>query len=313
MKNPLISVVIPVYNRGVAIKATIESVLSQTWPQEQLEIIIVDDGSTDDTLSFLQIEYSNHPHIRLFSQPNAGVACARNKGLNEARGDFIAFLDHDDLWLPQKLEKQVARFRASPTTTLVYCGWQTRNENGPPSNGIIFPTQWPRGAVYRRLLQSNFLISASVPLMRTRIIREAGGFAPNAVPNDDWDLWLRLAQTGRFDCVAEPLVLYQQHSAQLSRASQKMIETTRNVFQRQHSFVAKNRRFWLPWKIFSTLTMSYQRTFPLFVEAQNHLFAGRFLQAVRCWLRAFSSPAAPFSRQWLYLLKRALCRDLRPY
>ena len=109
--KPLVSVVIPTYNRGALIAQTIESVLAQDLPPESVEIIIVDDGSTDETFDILQRLYSSHGQVRLFQTSNGGVAAARNFGVEQARGEFIAFLDHDDLWLPQKLRLQLERIQ----------------------------------------------------------------------------------------------------------------------------------------------------------------------------------------------------------
>jgi glycosyltransferase involved in cell wall biosynthesis len=123
MKPPLVSVVIPVYNRGARLQPTIESALEQTLPSHDYEIIIVDDGSTDDTLAFLQLTYADEPRIKIVSQQNGGVARARNRGLEEARGEFSAYLDHDDFWLPNKLEKQLAAFEGKPAVGVIYCRW----------------------------------------------------------------------------------------------------------------------------------------------------------------------------------------------
>jgi glycosyltransferase involved in cell wall biosynthesis len=119
MKSPLVSVVIPVYNRGARLQPTVQSVLEQTLSSAEIEIIIVDDGSTDDTVAFLHKTYGDEPRVKIVTQPNGGVARARNRGLEEARGEFIAYLDHDDFWLPHKIEQQLALSKASPIS--VWC------------------------------------------------------------------------------------------------------------------------------------------------------------------------------------------------
>ena len=120
-----VSVIIPAYNRAHYIREAIESALQQS--HRPLEIIVVDDGSTDETPQILAT-YSEP--VRVFRQVNQGVAAARNLGVSHARGEYVAFLDSDDLWHPEKLEKQIERFEADPELGLVHCGMETFNDAG---------------------------------------------------------------------------------------------------------------------------------------------------------------------------------------
>ena len=217
-----ISVVIPTFNRGAQIAATLDSVLAQTLAP--LEIIVVDDGSSDETASFIERHYGDR--VRLIRQKNGGVARARNRGLADAKGDWIAFLDHDDEFLPQKLELQMAALRAHPAANTAYCDWLSVDENGAPMPQRLQLTQqswWKpaQGRVYPWILMphlSQFLrnpiFSMSFPLFHTQTLRDLGGFDEKMVPSDDWDLLIRLAQNGEFVFVPQVLAHYVHHEAQ---------------------------------------------------------------------------------------------------
>lgn len=311
MKPPSVSVIIPTYNRGAAIASTIDSVLAQSIVDE-VEIIVIDDGSTDDTLTFLQIEYSKYAQIQIISQQNAGVAAARNRGLKEAQGEYIAFLDHDDIWLPSKLEKQRQVFQKRPEVGVVYSHWQDftgeQTTNTIDNSALVRKT--PVGNVYRQLLQWNFIVSMSVPLVRTSLLREVGGFDAAVAPNDDWDLWLRLARKTSFECVPETLVWYRRHAAQQSQTSAQMFATTTKVLRKQIAVVRKNPT--LLWRIHTSCAFADSR--PLYVQAKNALFQRQWRRACKALAQAFlKHPLCLGSNEWLYFIKRLLTRDARPY
>ena len=311
--KPVVSVIIPTYNRGAAIAPTIESVLSQTLPSEHYEIIIIDDGSTDDTLQFLHNEYSKYANVRIFSQLNAGVANARNKGLQGARGEFVAFLDHDDLWLPQKLEKQVEVLRAKFDVGVVYCGWQDiKNEDDLSSPRIAQNAlrKMPTGEVYPQLLRWNFIVSMSVPLVRANLIREIGGFDANVAPNDDWDLWLRLARKTSFACVPEVLVLYRRHSKQQSQTSEKMFTTTTQVLKKQ--LPQTRGKPLLRSRIYASCAFADSRVW--YVEAKTALFSRQWRRAYRIFFAAaIHHPWCLVAPEWLYFFKRLIARNSQNY
>src|SRR6267142_4272392 len=149
---PLVSVVIPNYNCGRFLAETLESVFAQTYPN--VEVIVVDDGSTDDSLNVLE---SFAARVRVVRQANQGVSAARNAGIRESRGAFVAFLDADDLWHPEKLTKQIAVF-ANPAVGLVYCAVEYIDEQGR-SLGTNFTGR--RGRVLRSiaLLQGTIVLA----------------------------------------------------------------------------------------------------------------------------------------------------------
>ncbi len=225
-----VSVVIPVFNRGEKVLATIDSALSQDLPG-QFEVLVVDDGSTDDTLERLRIAYENQARVQLFALSHGGVARARNFGLWRARGEFVAFLDHDDRWLPAKLRLQLARFDERPHVGVVSCGWREEFDGSGESCRSRGP-QTPRGLVQKRLLRGNVVRSMSLPLVRTGLLREVGGFDETLVPCDDWDVWLRLAGVCEFDAVREVLAVYRRHEKQQSRDFWRMARAGRAVMRK---------------------------------------------------------------------------------
>ncbi len=304
---PVVTIIIPTHNRGAAIRETIESALSQTIGTG-LEIIVVDDGSTDDTWQFLQIEYSNHAQIRMVSQQNAGVASARNRGLREARGDFVGFLDHDDLWLPQKLEQQMAVFKTRDDVDVVTCDWHSFETQVPqkvPSSTRTLPT----GDVYRRFLNRNHIVSMSVPLIRARALRNFR-FDTRTQPSDDWDLWLRLAQKSRFEYAPHVLVWYRVHARQQSLDSAKMLLSMKRVFRKQLPFARRK-----PLTRLSILaSIRFADSHQLYVQAKNAWFQSRRLALLKIvWQVLRRHPLALLSPGWLYLWKRIAQRQHQPF
>lgn len=222
--TPLVSVILPVYNGESFVGQAIESALSQTW--RNLEIIVVDDGSTDQTLSVLEVYAARDPRVRITRQPNGGVARARNRGLAEARGEFIAPLDADDLWEPTKIEQQVRRMiEAGAQTGLVYCWWVWIDETGTVLDRS--PRWRVEGDVVETLLQVNCTGNASVPLYRRRCIEQAGGYdetleEQNARGCEDWDIALKVAALCRVAVVPALLVGYRRLPQSMSTQSDAM-------------------------------------------------------------------------------------------
>ena len=195
---PLISIIIPVYNGEKTIQKTIESVLQQTF--KDFEIILINDGSQDSTLDV--INNIKDERLRVFSYPNAGVSTSRNRGLALARGEFISFLDADDLWTPDKLETQLKALQNNSQAAVAYSWSDWIDESGQflRSGGHITVN----GKVFEHLLVRDFIESGSNPLIRRQALDEVGEFEPSVTPAEDWDMWLRLAV--RYEFVAVPCV-----------------------------------------------------------------------------------------------------------
>lgn len=199
---PLISVVIPVYNGGKTITSTIESVLNQTFTD--FELIVVNDGSQDSTLA--AINEIKDARIRVFSFPNSGVSASRNRGLAEAKGEFISFLDADDLWTSDKLEVQLKALQENPQAAVAYSWSDWIDESGQflRAGGHITVN----GNAYEKLLLRDFVESGSNPLIRRQALEKVGKFDESLAFAEDWDLWLRLAACYEYVAVPSPQILY---------------------------------------------------------------------------------------------------------
>jgi glycosyltransferase involved in cell wall biosynthesis len=203
--DPFVSVILPAYNATRFIGAAIESVLAQTY--SRLELIVVDDGSTDSTASIVR---GYRDRVRYIYQENARQAAARNNGLRHATGDLMAFIDADDIWLPQKLEKQVALFKQNPDLGLVYCSLREIDAEGNPLRDLRADL---RGHVLERVLLGKFSGggTGSTSLIPRKVLETVGDFDMDLPPCEDTDLLWRIASRYPIDCVDEVLVLYRLH------------------------------------------------------------------------------------------------------
>ena len=203
-----VSVIMPTFNHARYLRAAIDSALAQTHPPH--EVIVVDDGSTDATPAILS-EYGDR--IRAMRQPNAGVAAARNAGLATASGDYVAFLDSDDVWAPDKLERQLALFAANPALGLVHCGVERMDANGSRLSVSLDGLDGWVAEEMLRLDRDVFSGPGSCTMVPKRIADEAGGFDPRLPVSEDWDFCYRVAARYPVGYVRAPLVRYRIHPA----------------------------------------------------------------------------------------------------
>ncbi|NIV30517.1 MAG: glycosyltransferase, partial [Anaerolineae bacterium] len=202
---PKASVVIPTYNQARFIAAAVESALAQTCPD--VEIIVVDDGSTDDTQAVLS-DYRDTVHT--IYQQNRGLAGARNTGFLASRGDYLLFLDSDDLMHPDKLAAHVALLEAEPDFGLVYSAWQQISADGTEILGEVRPHR--QGQLLKELLLRQFFFFASAAVVRRECMERVGLFDESLRWNEDADMWLRLARAGHaFGYIDRPLLQYRIH------------------------------------------------------------------------------------------------------
>ncbi len=201
-----VSIIIPTYNREKLVQKAIKSVLDQTY--KDFELIVVDDASTDLTQSVVE-QFADSRIRYLRHEKNAGVCAARNTGLAAAQGFYVAFLDSDDEWLPDKLKKQVGLFQAgSDDVGVIYTWLKIIDEQGQLQK-IRQPTL--RGDVHNDLLYSNFIGTPSTLMVKHDYLKTIEGFDPRLRCCEDWDVWLQLAGHCKFEVISEPLVQYRDH------------------------------------------------------------------------------------------------------
>jgi GT2 family glycosyltransferase len=222
---PLVSVVVPSHNRSSLLKRTLRAILAQQVAD--FEVIVVDDGSTDDTQAIVA---SCSPRVVVIrNEKSFGVSAARNRGIAAARGEWIAFCDDDDLWSPHKLIRQlIAAEKAG--AEWAYAGDVNVDERvrilggGPPPEPQAVMAQLPR---------SNPLASGgSNVLVRAEVLAAVGGFDTALRRTEDWDLWIRIARRGPPACVREPLVAYRFHDGNVVTNPSEMVAEARRLAER---------------------------------------------------------------------------------
>jgi glycosyltransferase involved in cell wall biosynthesis len=229
MNPPRVSVVIPTYNRARFLPAAIASIRAQTLPCS--EIVVVDDGSTDDTAAVLAALGEGIVHLR---QANAGPAAARNRGIHAASGELVALLDTDDRWCPNKIERQVELLRRHPAVALVSADMAVEDENGATMVASNFAKRGLAGffaALHgapvpeapRRLLQLNF-INTSTVLARREVLVELGGFDTRLRYGEDLELWLRIAARHAIACVPGVEEIRVEHSSNVTKSVEPMLK-----------------------------------------------------------------------------------------
>jgi glycosyltransferase involved in cell wall biosynthesis len=208
---PLISVIIPAYNAEAFIGETLESVLVQTY--HHIEVLVIDDGSQDETANIVRGFAERDSRICLIQQPNAGVVPSRNRGIQLAKGELIAPLDADDIWMPENLEKQVqCMMHSEPSVGVVYSWSFDIDEQSNPMGK--FHAYTIEGSVYGTLLCHFFLSNASSSLIRKTCLEKVGLYRTQKdLPQgcEDWELYLRLAEFYQFKAVSQFLVGYRKH------------------------------------------------------------------------------------------------------
>lgn len=224
--NPLVTVVVPTYQGAKFVRQTLDSVLAQTF--RDFELVVCDDGSTDETLAILG---SYGDRLRLVKQKNRGVAAARNRAAQTARGEFLAFLDHDDLWEPEMLAKLVPILRADEALGLVYSDALVIDKTGAVRGQRGQYLTYHEGDVFDALLRGNF-IPVETTLMRTALYRELGGCDEGLRYLEDYDLCLRVARRTRIGFHPGPLASYRVHDRNLSHNREPMLVEWMAVLER---------------------------------------------------------------------------------
>ena len=228
--TPAVSVVITCYNYGAYVASCLNSVYSQSY--KNYEIIIVNDGSTDNSEEQIK-PYLKNGSIKYIKQENKGQANAKNKGIQESSGAYIAFLDADDLWAPEKLEKQIPLFQ-NQKAGVVYSGQKFIDHEGKIIPGPPFRKTLIRksGKITEALFMDNFVPFSSA-VVRKKCFTDFGGFDESLSMGIDWDLWLRISTGYSFEYVDEPLLIYRiGHPGQMSKNETKRHECSDRIMSK---------------------------------------------------------------------------------
>lgn len=209
---PLVTVLMSCHNAGPWLRQAVDSVLAQTF--HDFEFILIDDGSTDATWSEIAATRELDRRVHAISKARTGLADSLNLGLARASGTWVARLDADDLWEPVRLEAQLEFARRHPRAVLIGSGFVEIDPEGRAVKGHVYPHS--HRMLFERLSRLGAFFPHSSALFRRESAAAAGGYNPRFAKAQDWDLWLRLAETGDLACLQAPLVRVRKHGAQIS-------------------------------------------------------------------------------------------------
>ena len=278
---PEVSVIIPSYNCAKYLTDAVDSVLNQTF--RDYEVLVIDDGSTDDTEAVMS-RYGEP--VRYFHQPNSGVANARNRGINESHGRYVAFLDADDTWRQDKLEAQVTALRKNPHYQACYTAFAVVSSDLRPL--CITRSRRHGGALEDLLLRGNAIATPSTVVLSRSLFEAVGRFDPSLSQCADWDMWVRIARRTEFLYLDLPLATYRQHGANMSRDASLLERDSMRVLDKGFAMpclgdsITKRRR--------AAFARNYM------VLAGTYLHAGCYADFVRCAARAVALDVRQFSR-----------------
>ena len=238
----LISVIIPTYNAAAFIEQALDSVLAQSY--RQFEVLVVNDGSTDNTETIIK-NYSD-TRIRLISQDNGGLSNARNTGIRSARGDYLAFLDADDYWMPEKLNKQIELLKHHPE--IGFCSTHTRVET--PEG--VFLNVWPCPEISISTLHTIFAQNATITgsgssvMVKKELQIQAGFFDESLTSLEDIDMWMRYAAIAEYSCLSETLTVITKRPDSMSRNLATMRENAIKVLRKNKTLLdqSSQKSFW---------------------------------------------------------------------
>jgi glycosyltransferase involved in cell wall biosynthesis len=242
MGSDFVSIIVPAYNAELYIKETIDSILAQTYCN--YEIIVVDDGSTDNT-PVIARQFGDS--IRYIRQPNQGLSSARNTAIKNARAETIALIDSDDLWEPQFLERMIPFLNLHPEAAGVYCGFQYINSRseviGRPSLKIVPPESFHAAMI----IEGNWLAPCAV-VFRKQLLEDVGLFDESLHAVEDWDMWIRLSERSPFVGLPEALVKYRRHDSNMTKDPERMVKAIGQLTEKLHGSPQDDVALWSPHK-----------------------------------------------------------------
>lgn len=276
--SPVVSVIVPVYKGRDFVARAVASARSQTY--SRVEIVVVNDGSPDDSQRVLQ-PYLDLPNVKYVEKSNGGVASARNAGLSVSTGEFVALLDQDDVWYPQKLERQVAVLSRHPEVALVHADvtYIDADDAVLPRNPY-FPAA-VEGRCFERFFMAN-PVMACTALFRRSVVDAVGGFDEAIRFSDDYDLWLRIVRHHAVAYIDEPLAMYRVHGDNESRKTGGIVGATMQTLRKALQTIPDCRALVGDANVrlrFARLESALSRFH--FSQHQWPRFAWHFLQAVR--------------------------------
>lgn len=292
-QNQLISIIMPCYNAEKTLAESLQSIAQQSclnW-----ELIAIDDGSSDKTLKILNDFKGLYPNqVRIISHPNQGQVKSKNRGLDIAQGTFIAFLDSDDLWHPEKLSLQVADMIQHPEAGLCYTNGEYIDEASNHA-GSIGINERLNGQCLHEFLMGNAIVASSV-MVKKEILEQVGHFDESLTACENWELWTRISSVSDVIAIDKPLVFYRRHSHNMSHNVEKMKRNRILVIQKNgHQYQSRFSDMGLRTK------MALYRAYEFFgenalwhldmIEARQNLWKALRYQpkAWKCWILLFKS------------------------
>lgn len=302
IQQPLVSIILPTFGRLRYLRPTVDSVYSQTL--HDWELIIADDGSDEETQTYLRT-LGTDSRVKLVWLTHTGVpAIVRNAALREACGKYVAFLDSDDLWSPEKLARQVATLRSRPGCGWCYTALSHIDGSGQPLIEPVFGAWLPfEGAVFERLVTGPVAIRTPSVLATRELIVQTGAFDETIRSGEDYDLWLRLALASEVALLDEPLVHVRRHDANHSRDWELAFAGRDHSLTKLQGRVGDHRRALLrAERIRNAMTL-----------AATHASLGNRARALRAlyralpyswnsplwWLALVKAPLRAYAPQWL--------------
>ncbi|MFY9555299.1 MAG: glycosyltransferase [Blastocatellia bacterium] len=268
---PEVSVIIPTYNSARYLSDAVDSVLAQTF--KDFEVLVIDDGSTDDTQSVMS-RYASP--VRCIRQENRGVSAARNRGIEESRSRYIAFLDADDKWRRDKLDRQLAALANRRDCRACYTAF-TIADSELVALEVNRSNRLGR-ALDDLLLVGNVIGTPSTVMCERSLFRETGNFDPALSQCADWEMWVRLAVISEFVYIDEPLVIYREHSGNMSRSAALLERDSLLVLEKAYELPD------LPPWLGARRRVAFARNY--MTLAGTYFHAGQYLNFARCAARA---------------------------
>lgn len=277
--RPIVSVILPTYNRAETLKRSIDSVLGQTF--RDFELIIIDDGSTDETSRILRW-WSAHPQIRVFSQPHGGCAKARNSGLTKSRGAYIAFQDSDDEWLPHKLEKSVDTLESAGPHVGVFYSDMLHIKDDLSSVYFRSPDIKPGCLIGERLDYQTFAIGMVSTLTRRECFDTAGWFDESLYRFTDLELLIRLSDLFAFIHCKEPLVKYYYSPDAMSLDREALVSARQYLMEKYRARLETSGHLWVQ-NLYLTIAKADVEIARLSSELANTRAALEGVKSARSW------------------------------